>query len=109
MEQLAPAASVAPQALAPVVIVKSSGLLPPMLGTMLVSVAPLLLVSVAANAAEVVFATVFGKLTDGVKVTGPEGAMPVPSRIAVCGDPVALSATESTAEKPLTTDGVKVM
>ena len=80
-----------------------------MLGTMPVSAAPLLLVSVAANAVEVVRAGVFGKVTDGVKVTGPEGAMPVPSRSVDCGEPVALSATERLAEKPLTTDGVKVM
>jgi hypothetical protein len=34
---------------------------------------------------------------------------PVPSRSVDCGEPVALSATERFAEKPLTTDGVKVM
>jgi hypothetical protein len=32
----------------------------------------------------------------------------MPRRVAVCGAPVALSATESTAEKPVTEDGVKV-
>jgi hypothetical protein len=33
----------------------------------------------------------------------------VPRRVEVCGEPVALSATESVAEKPVASDGVKVM
>ena len=59
--QLAPAARDAPQALVPVVMAKSSGFPPPMLGTMPVTVLLPVLVSTAANAADVVFTVVFGK------------------------------------------------
>jgi hypothetical protein len=34
--------------------------------------------------------------------------VPVPVRLAVCGDPAALSATESVAEKVVADAGVKV-
>jgi hypothetical protein len=39
---------------------------------------------------------------------GVTGAVPVPVRDAVCGDPVALSATDSVAEKLAAEAGVKV-
>ena len=78
MEQLAPAARDAPQALAPVVMAKSSGLGPPMLGAMPVTVLLPVLVSVAARAAEVVCAVVLGKVTTEVKETELAGSIPVP-------------------------------
>ena len=67
------------------------------------------MVSVAANAAEVVCAVVFGKVSTEVNATELGDAMPVPRRVDVCGEPAALSATDSVAEKPLTVDGVKVI
>ena len=107
--QLAPAARDAPQALVPVVMVKSLGLGPTMLGTMPVTAVAPLLVMVAARAAEVVFAVVFGKIKIEVRETELAGGIPVPTSVVVCGELVALSATESAAEKPDATDGVKVM
>jgi hypothetical protein len=79
-----------------------------MLGTMLVKAAPLLFVSVAANGAEVVCAEEAGKLRSGVNETVLAGSVPMPRRVAFCGEPAALSATESTAEKPVAEDGVNV-
>jgi hypothetical protein len=73
---------------------------------MLLSGAVPVLDSVAANAAEVVPVTVFGKATDGV--SDATGAMPVPVKLAVCGDPAALSATDSVAEKLAADAGVNV-
>jgi len=64
MEQLDPAANVAPQALAPVEIAKSLGLVPVMLGTMLFSAPLPVLDSVAASAAEVVPLGGMGKATE---------------------------------------------
>jgi hypothetical protein len=107
MEQLEPAASVAPQALAPVETAKSLGLVPVMAGTMLFSVAVPVFDSVAASAAEVVPAGVFGKATGELKEAA--AAVPVPVRDEVCGDPVALSATDNVAEKLVAEVGVKVM
>jgi len=57
-------------------------------------------------AAEVVPAVVLGKASDGVSEAA--GAVPVPVRDDVCGEPVALSATESVAEKLVAETGVKV-
>jgi hypothetical protein len=106
MEQLAPAARVAPQAFAPVEIAKSLALAPVMLGTMLLSAAVPVLESVAVSGAEVVPVSVLGKARDAV--SDAAGAVPVPVRDAVCGDPVALSATDSVAEKLAAEAGVKV-
>jgi hypothetical protein len=106
MKQLEPAANVAPQALAPVVITKSLGLAPVRLATMLFKGAVPVFDSVAANAAEVVPVGVLGKLIDGL--SDATGAVPVPVRLAVCGDPVALSATDSAAEKAVAEAGVNV-
>ena len=78
MEQLALAARDAPQALAPVVMAKSSGLGPPMLGAMPVTVLLPVLVSVAASADEVTCTTVFGKVTTEVNEAELAGAIPVP-------------------------------
>ena len=106
MEQLEPAASVAPQALAPVVSAKSLGLAPTMLGTMLFRVAVPVFDSVAASADEVVPVSVLGKLSAGLSEAA--GAVPVPVSDTVCGEPEALSATESVAEKLAAEAGVKV-
>jgi hypothetical protein len=108
MLQLAPAANVAPQAFAPVEIAKSSKFTPPMPGTMPVTTLLPVLVKTAASAAEVVCAVVVEKANKEVNVTELAGCAPIPRRVAVCGDPVALSATESAAEKPVTEDGVNV-
>jgi hypothetical protein len=79
-----------------------------MLGTRLVTVLLPVFVKIAASAAEVVCVVVVGKASNGVNVTELAGCVPVPSRVAVCGAPVALSATERDAEKPVTPEGVKV-
>ena len=63
----------------------------------------------AAIAVAVECAGVIGKASNGVNETEFGGAIPMPRRVVVCGEPVALSATESAAEKPVTEDGVKVM
>ena len=105
--QLEPAASVAPQALVPVESAKSLEFVPVMVGTMLFSVAVPVFESVAASADEVVPTVVLGKLIDELKEAA--GAVPVPVRVAVCGDPLALSATESVAVKLEAEAGVKVM
>jgi len=106
MEQVAFAASVAPQAFAPEKIAKSLGLVPVMVGTMLLRTAVPVLDSVAASAAEVVPAGVFENGSDAVNEAA--GAVPVPVSDAVCGEPVALSATESVAEKLVAEAGVNV-
>jgi hypothetical protein len=77
-----------------------------MLATMLFNGAVPVLDSVADIAAEVVLVSVLGKLSEGVSEA--TGAMPVPVRLEVCGDPDALSATESVAEKLAAEAGVKV-
>jgi hypothetical protein len=77
-----------------------------MLATMLLSVAPPVFESVAAIAADVVPERVLGKLSAGVSDT--TAAMPVPVKLAVCGEPVALSATDSVAEKLVAEVGVNV-
>jgi hypothetical protein len=97
---------VAPQAFAPVVSAKSLGLVPVMLATMLFNGAVPVLDKVAANAADVVPVTVFGKVTEGVSEA--TGAIPVPVKLAVCGDPVALSATDNVAAKLAADAGVNV-
>ena len=106
MEQLDPAASVAPQAFAPVEIAKSLGLAPVIVGTMLVRAPPPELDRVAARADEVVPVGVLGKAIG--ELSEAAAAVPVPVRDEVWGDPVALSATESVAEKAVAEAGVKV-
>ena len=85
---------------------KSLGFAPVIVGTMLFSAPLPVLDNVAAIAAEVVPAVVLGKLNEGLSEAA--GAVPVPVRDEVCGDPVALSATESVAEKLAAEAGVKV-
>ena len=77
-----------------------------MLGTMLFSVPLPVLDNVAASADEVVPTAVFGKLSAGLSEAA--GAVPVPLSDTVCGEPEALSATESVAEKLDADAGVKV-
>jgi hypothetical protein len=77
-----------------------------MLATMLLRGALPVFDSVAAIAAEVVPVAVLGKASDGVSEA--TGATPVPVKVAVCGDPEALSATDSVAEKLVAEAGVNV-
>jgi len=107
MEQLDPAANVVSQALAPVEIAKLLGLIPVMLGAMIFSAPLPVLERVAASAAEVAPLGVFGNGRDAVNEA--MGVVPVPVRDEVCGEPVALSATESVAEKLVAEAGVRVM
>ena len=77
-----------------------------MLATMLFNGAVPVLDSVAANADEVVPVSVLGKLSAGLSEAA--GAVPVPVSDTVCGEPEALSATDSVAEKLVAEAGVKV-
>jgi hypothetical protein len=86
---------------------KSAGFAPVMVGTMLSNGAVPVLESVAASADEVVPLSVLGKATG--ELSEATGAVPVPVRVEVCGDPLALSATESVAVKLEAEAGVKVM
>jgi len=106
MEQLALAASVAPQVLAPVVVAKSDGLVPPMVMLLIFRVALPLLESVAKSADEVVPTVVLGNESDGVSVAA--GAVPIPVSVADWVVGVALSVTVSVAEKPIADAGVNV-
>ena len=106
MEQLNPAPSVTPQALAPVEMAKSAGFAPVMVGTMLFNVAVPVFDNVAASADEVVPLSVLGKAMD--EVSEAPGAVPVPVRVEVWGELEALSATESVAEKLTAEAGVNV-
>ena len=92
--------------MAPVVSAKSLGLAPVMLGTMLFSGALPVLDSVAPSADEVVPVSVLGKLSAGLSEA--TGAVPVPVSTTDCGEPEALSATESEAAKLAAEAGVKV-
>jgi hypothetical protein len=70
MEQLPLAASVVPQALAPVVMAKSVGLVPVIVMLSIVSAAVPVLLTVMARGAEVTPTVVFGKASEeGVSVT----------------------------------------
>jgi hypothetical protein len=76
MEQLASAASVVPQALAPVVVAKSDGLVPPMAMLLMFRVALPVLESVAKSADDVVPTSVLVKVSAGVSVaTGAVATM----------------------------------
>jgi hypothetical protein len=63
--------------------------------------------SVATSAEELVPLSVLGKLSDGV--SDATGAVPVPASSEVCGDPLALLATDNVAVKLLAEAGLKVM
>ena len=75
-------------------------------GTMLFSEAVPVLDSVAASAVEAVPLTVLGNASDAVREAA--AAVPVPVSDEVCGEPVALSATDNVAEKLAAEAGVKV-
>jgi hypothetical protein len=77
-----------------------------MLGTMLFSIAVPVFDNVAARADEVVPVSVFGKLSAGLSEA--TGAVPVPDSDTVCGEPEAVSATDSVAAKLVAEAGVKV-
>lgn len=98
MEMLheAPAARVAPQLLE---VVKDAALLPVRVMLEIVSAALPVLLSVADCAVLLVPATIEPKSSlAGVRVAaGAEGAVPVPVKALVCGEPVALSTTLSIA------------
>ena len=88
--QLEPAASVAPQAFAPVESAKSLGLVPVMVGTMLFSVAVPVFESVAANADEVVPLSVLGKVTGELSdATGADPALIEIELLLAAVNPVA--------------------
>ena len=95
MEQLAPAASVAPQAFAPVEMVKSLGFAPASVIPVMFSVALPVLERVSDIGAVVVPAVALpnGTVPGVSAATGAAGAVPVPVSVEVCGEPVALSAT----------------
>jgi len=76
------------------------------LATILFNGAVPVLDKVAAIAAEVNPVSVLGNASDGV--SDAIGATPVPVELAVCGDPVALSATDNVAAKLAADAGVKV-
>ena len=106
--QLVLAASDAPHAPVPVVIAKSPALAPVIVMPEMVSAAlVLVLVSVAVIAALV---TPSVTLPNEMPVSVAVGvdAVPVPERVAVCGEPVALSATLSIADSAPTRLGLNV-
>src|ERR1039458_6567840 len=84
MEQLAPAASEAPQALAPVVMAKSVGFVQVMLMPLIVSAALPVFESVAACAALVAPETAVKVSVGGVSVAIAEAAM-VKLAVTLCG------------------------
>jgi hypothetical protein len=94
MLQLAFAASVVPQAFAPVVIAKSAGLVPPIVTPLMFSVALPEFERVAAIAEDVVFTVVLEKARDMVKeAMGAAAGTPVPLRLDCCVAGDALSVT----------------
>ena len=102
---MALAASVAPQAFAPVEG-EVARVVPVMVGTMLFSAPFPVLESVATIAEEVVPVGVLGNASDAVRDAA--AAVPVPVRAAVWGEPVALSATDNVAES-VAEAGVNIM
>ena len=109
MEQLELAASVVPHALVPVAMAKSVGLVPVMVMPVMFSVAVPVFESVATCEALVVPVVPVKASVGGVSVAaGAAAAVPVPLSAVVCGEPDALSATESVAEKAAADAGVNV-
>jgi hypothetical protein len=103
----APAASDSPQV---VVSAKSVAFVPPIVIPEIVSAALPVFDSVTVCALAVPPVTSFPKLIvlGESATTGTAGAVPDPLSVAVCGDPVALSATETVAAKLATEPGVNV-
>jgi hypothetical protein len=105
--QLDPATSEPPQVFE--AIAKSLGFVPVMLMLLIVSAALPVFISVAVCAALVVPVTAENVSVPGVSETaGAGGADPVPLRVTVCGEPAALSVTESAAERLVAEAGVNV-
>ena len=103
----APAASDSPQV---VVSAKSAAFVPPIVIPEIVSAALPVFDSVTVCALVVTPVTTFPKFTvlgESVAI-GAAGAVPDPLSVAVCGEPVALSATETVAAKLATEPGVNV-
>ena len=108
MPQLDPAASDAPQVF--IEIAKSLGFAPVIAMLPMVSAALPVFISVAVCSALV--EPVFAVKVNGPGVSETTGAgafVPVPFSVTVCGEPLALSATESMAVKPVTAAGVNVI
>jgi hypothetical protein len=105
--QVADAASVAPQV---VVSAKSAGFAPAIEMPVMLRVALPGFDSVIVWAAEVTFTVVLGKVRvlGASSACGVGTAVPVPLTVAVCGEPVALSATAIAAVNVATESGVKV-
>jgi hypothetical protein len=109
MLQLASAASVVPQALAPVAIAKSVGLLPAMVMLLMLSVALPVFERVAVCEAVVVPETAVKVSVAGVsEAIGAGAGVPVPINVIDCVVGVALSVTMRVAEKPAADAGVNV-
>jgi hypothetical protein len=106
MEQDVLAASVAPHV---EVCAKSLGFAPPIVMLEMLSVALPVLDSVRLGAVAVPFTVSFPKLSvEGVSVAvGVAAAVPVPLSVAVCGEPVASSATDTVALKVVADAGLK--
>lgn len=82
---------------------------PPIVMPLIVSAALPVFISVAFCAALVVPIVELNVRVPGVsEAPGAAAAVPVPLSVAVCGEPVALSATDRVAEKLVTEDGVNV-
>jgi hypothetical protein len=106
MEQLAFAASELPQVL---VWAKSVGLVPVIEIPEIVNAALPVFLSMTVCAGDVVPVLVVKLSELGESETaGAAAAVPVPLKVTVCGDPVALSATESVAAKLAAEAGVNV-
>ena len=108
MEQLVPPASEVPHVL---VCVKSLGLVPAMVMPLIASVALPVLLSVAVCTAVVAPMTAVKVSDAGVSVAigAGGGTVPVPVKPMVCGEPAALSATETVAAKLAADAGVNVI
>jgi hypothetical protein len=110
MRQEDPAASDVPQALVPVVMAKSLGLAPAI--EMATPVSAALPVFESMNEAGLLVVPVVWLVKVyvlGVSVaTGTGTAVPAPESVAVCGEPDALSATDSVALKVVAEAGVNV-
>src|ERR1017187_1271156 len=96
MEHEAPAASEVPQVL---ISTNEAAFVPPSAMELMVAAAVPVLLTVTTWAALVAAVTVAGKAIEaGVSfTTGAAAAAPVPIRVTVCGEPVALSAMDSEA------------
>src|ERR1700685_3587952 len=106
MVQLAPAANELPQVLVSANVLEPA---PPMVMPVIESAALPVFISVAFCEVLVVPAVELNVSVPGVsEATGAAAAVPVPLSVVVCGEPVALSATDRVAEKLVTDEGLNV-